>query len=102
MVKDKEKPQSKDSNRQKLEQAAVVLCQTQKPRYERVEALGTLLSAYALGSRTATRGLEEYARRFPGWNLPTKEKAMTMANEAFREAENLRKSQGSDDTLPGY
>ena len=95
-------PKSASESRAQLEQAAIILCRPKEPRYARIEALGTLLSAYALGSRTALRGLEEYQRRFPGWKLPSKEKAMAMASEAFKEAKALKAAHGSGDTRPGY
>ncbi len=101
-MKKKQPLLSKKDNRAKIEQAALTLCRPQEPRYARIEALGTLLSAYALGSRTAKRGLDEYQRRFPGWRLPSKEKAMAIANDAFQESESLRAAHNSGDTRPGF
>jgi hypothetical protein len=101
-VKRKVDPLSNANSREKIEQAALTLCRPQEPQHARIEALGTLLSAYALGSRTALRGLEEYQRRFPGWTLPPKDKAMALANEAFREAQELKASHKDGDTRPGY
>lgn len=98
----KKEPKSAAESRAQLEQAALTLCRPQEPRHARIEALGTLLSAYALGSRTAKRGLEEYQRRFPGWRLPTKEKAMAMASDAFKEAQALKKAHRAGDTRPGF
>jgi hypothetical protein len=95
-------PVQNPDSRTQLEQAALILCRPQEPRYRRVEALGTLLSAYALGSRTAKRGLEEYQRQFPGWQIPDKEKAMEMASDAFQEAEALKAVHRAGDTRPGY
>ncbi len=89
-------------SRTQLEQAALMLCQPKVPRYRRIEALGTLLSAYALGSRTAKRGLEEYQRQYPEWKLPSKDKALVLANEAFHEAEVLKAEHRAKETQPGY
>lgn len=89
-------------SRTKLEHAALVLNRPQEPRHSRIEALATLLSAYALGSRTAKRGLEEYHRQFPEWKLPPKEKAMAMANEAFQEAAALKATYRDGETRPGF
>lgn len=88
--------------RTRLEQAAITICRPQEPRYKRIEALGTLLSAYALGSRTAKRGLMEYQERFPGWTIPSKDDAIVLANEAFSEAEALEAAHRAGDTRPGY
>lgn len=101
-MKKKDAKQGQNNSRSQLEQAALLLCRAQAPRHTRIEALGMLLSAYALGSRTAARGLEEYQRRFPGWRLPGREKAMGLAGEAFREAEALKASYKDGDTLPGF
>lgn len=90
------------SSRERLEKAATVLVLGAAPRHERLDAIGTLLSAYALGSRTATRGLQEYQDRFPSWRLPPRDQAMAMAHEAFHEAEALRAAHRASDTLPGY
>lgn len=95
-------PLRQTDSRTQLEQAAIILCRAQEPRHKRIEALGTLLSAYALGSRTAKRGLEEYQERFPGWTIPPKDRALTMANDAFREAEALKIAHRAGDTRSGY
>jgi hypothetical protein len=101
-VKRKVDPLSNANSREKIEQAALTLLRPKEPQHARIEALGTLLSAYALGSRTALRGLQEYQRRFPGWTLPDKDKAMALANDAFREAQELKAAARDGDTRPGY
>ena len=93
--------QGQDSRAQ-LERDAVTLCNPKKAKCFRLEALGNLLSAYALGSRTAKRGLDEYHRCFPGWRFPSKEKAMTMATDVYREARELKANYDPEDTLPGF
>ncbi len=95
-------PLKKSDSRAQLERAALTLGSTTIPKHLRVECLGTLLSAYALGSRTAKRGLEDYERRIPGWSLPERDEAMAMANEAFQESETLRANYSEGDTLPGF
>lgn len=99
---DKRDELSATSNRDRLEKAALTLVSAKATRFDRLDALGTLLSAYSLGSRTAARGLQEYQARFPGWRLPPRDQAMALAHEAFREAEALKAAQRAGDTLPGY
>jgi hypothetical protein len=91
-----------ESSRETLEKAGAVLMSARAPRWERLEALGTLLSAYSLGSRTATRGLQEFQALFPSWRLPPRERAMVVAHEAFAEAKALKAAHRAGETLPGY
>jgi hypothetical protein len=57
---------------------------------EILEALGTLLAAYGLGSRTAEAVLTRPGRLHHGWRPPPREGALQMAADVFRLAADLR------------
>jgi len=94
--------ESSQVSRLQLEDAARRLGQVDALRHERLEAMATLLSAYSLGSRTATRALEEHGAKYPSWRMPSRQESMAMAHDAFRESEALRAAHNAGDTLPGF